>query len=159
MLGSICRVIFAIAGIGRKGFPMTWWIKEGEAFEALKRSLGATETEELNFPERPESREIESVSGRRIRITKEDPIVAVFDLHGTLVESLWEEAFAETYKSLKFGVPYEEALEWVHENLFQGSGTEVVSILMRATHQPEAAVEKALASATAEMQKQNPTSI
>src|SRR5579859_1318976 len=70
---------------------------------------------------------LEAVSGRGLAAAA--PVAAIFDVHGTLVESTWRQSYERAYAELTGAADAPAAAEWVERNLVGASEPEVVARL------------------------------
>ena len=67
--------------------------------------------------------------------------VAVFDVHGTLLQPTWKDEFAEVYRSF-MGGDHEAGLKWVEANLVGVEREKITDIFVKATGATWAQVKK-----------------
>lgn len=86
---------------------------------------------------------LEQVSGRPIRIDKNRPVVAVFDVHGTLVKPNWKMVYALAYSRLT-GRGMKKAERWVKRNAVNMPERKVIQLLVKESGNPVRIVKQCL---------------
>lgn len=86
----------------------------------------------------------------RNRSLSDKPILAVFDIHGTLLEPTWKIVYKEAYKKLTGQYPSDG---WMEENIIHKDNDEIFYALQDASGRKRKDVAKALTDATLYVEK------
>ena len=99
-----------------------------ENMPALNSDPGLKKVKNSGSPlESTSSGPLEQVSRRPLRIAANTRLLAVFDVHGTLLEPTWKEEYAQVYSILS-GKSYMDAVAWVNSLTPETKDSQVIGI-------------------------------
>ncbi|MDP8216428.1 MAG: hypothetical protein P9L98_03815 [Candidatus Kaelpia imicola] len=81
---------------------------------------------------------IEIISGQDSALPNR-PVIAVFDVHGTLLEPTWKQEYGDTYRVC---TGRDDVEEWIDLNTWSKSTTEILSLIAEVSSKPIKEVEE-----------------